>query len=90
MQLKLGEMQDKLIKTMIISGVSDIEMRQKLLQDDPKILEGATEICQIMEKSKERCQIRGKNSNDFLGIGSVKKEDSNLQTNLKFIKNCLK
>lgn len=51
---KLGELQDSLIKTMIICGVNNSTIREQLLQKDELTLDKAIEQCMIIEMSKVR------------------------------------
>ncbi|XP_039312018.1 uncharacterized protein LOC120359255 [Solenopsis invicta] len=49
---KLGDLQNSLIKCMIICGVQSNEIREKLLQDDSLTLEEAIHKCKVLEKAK--------------------------------------
>ncbi|XP_024876805.1 uncharacterized protein K02A2.6-like, partial [Temnothorax curvispinosus] len=64
MKCKLGELQDSLIKTMIICGVNNSTIREQLLQKDELTLDKAIEQCLIIEMSKARSDaIEGAQTN---------------------------
>ena len=57
MKCKLGDLQEDLTKTVIICGVANSSIREKLLQeDDSTSLEKIIEKCAIIEMSKERSE----------------------------------
>ena len=62
----LEQLEDGLIKCMIICGVRSPEIREKLLQDDSLTLEKVIQQCKIMEMAKEQSkemESEGDNSN---------------------------
>ncbi|KAJ8932740.1 hypothetical protein NQ314_014437 [Rhamnusium bicolor] len=51
---ELGELRDSLVKDLLICGLKSEPLREKLLQDDPEILDDAVKMCINMEQTRER------------------------------------
>ncbi|XP_031359293.1 uncharacterized protein LOC116182874 [Photinus pyralis] len=56
---KLDQLQDSLTVTMIICGIRNVHVREKLLQEDNLELDKAVELCRVIESSKLRSEIMG-------------------------------
>uniref|UniRef100_A0A6P7H8G7 Uncharacterized protein LOC114348527 n=1 Tax=Diabrotica virgifera virgifera TaxID=50390 RepID=A0A6P7H8G7_DIAVI len=54
---QLEKLQDSLIVTMIICGIKNNEIRERLLQEDGLTLEKAIELCQVIESSRARSEM---------------------------------
>lgn len=51
-----GNLKDSLTKCMLICGVSNNEIREKLLQNDQISLEETIKLCTVIEESREQCK----------------------------------
>ena len=69
---KLGTLQDDLIKCMMVCGVQNNEMREKLLQKDDLTLDQAIELCKVIEKSKEQSKQMGNNTGMSVDVDLVR------------------
>lgn len=94
MKCNLGELQDSLIKTMIVCGVNSATIRERLLQDDSLSLDKAVELAMVIETTKERSEIMEKARDTT--IAAVMKKDwrksnqekGNTTADKKIINNC--
>lgn len=98
MKCKLGTLQEDLTKTVIICGVKNSSIREKLLQEeDSTSLEKIIEKCAILEMSKERSEAMNEIHHEA-AVDYVQKEKFNGKINRgkknvnpeskKFINNC--
>ncbi|KAG5872009.1 hypothetical protein JTB14_011254 [Gonioctena quinquepunctata] len=69
---KFDTLQEGLMKCMIICGVRNNEIWEKLLQNDSYTLDQAIDLCRVMEKSKEQCKEM-ENDGGSSEIGAIKK-----------------
>lgn len=73
MKCKLGNLQDSLTKAMVICGVSNSVMRQRLLEDDSLSLDDAIQLCKVIEATAIRTSAMESSSSSFQGdVDSIK------------------
>ena len=88
---KLENLQDSLIVTMIICGVKNNLVRERLLQEEGLSLEKAVELCYIIESSKLRSEAMGNNYNTgTIEIDKIRVGQKGETVEKKTIKDCSK
>lgn len=64
LKCKFEKLHDSLMKCMIITGINNLTVREKLLQDDDITLDNAIKLCGAIEKAKQQTNIINNGANE--------------------------